>query len=147
MLQPFTTASIVAISAAIACGSPVRAESQDWQPSCAAQARIAFEELTREYVNVLESLAVPFEIKSNDYEAHYSRKVNRCLFLVRKTATVLGRTSQISYLLAADNRDMYALYVDTDGKKESCALIPSIAQSRACEDESEFEAFVAQYMR
>jgi hypothetical protein len=147
MLRIFTTGGVVAISAIIALGSPARAESSDRQPSCAAEARIAFAELTREYVNVLESLAVPFEIRSNGYEAHYSRKVDRCLFLVRKTASVLGHTSQISYLLAADNRDMYALYVDTDGKKESCTLIPSVEQTRACQDEGEFEAFVAQYMR
>jgi hypothetical protein len=49
-------------------------------------------------------------------------------------------------LIAAADRRMYALYVDTDGKMQTCALIPSIAETTTCKDRGEFDAFVADYM-
>lgn len=135
------------IGAATVAGSPAHAQSPDPQVRCAAEAKTAFEQLGREYEDVLGSLNVPFRITANDYEAHYSGKVEKCLFLVRKTASVLYSTSRMSYLLDAANRNMYALYVFTDGKLQSCKLIPSTQEIKTCKDLDEFDAFVADYMR
>jgi hypothetical protein len=137
--------AVLATNAVIA-SSIVAAQPAGQQEKCAAQAEAAFDELTHEYIAVLESLSIPYDITYNNYRAHYSTKVNRCLFLVRKTVLVMRNLSDISYLLDASNRNMYALYVDTNGKMESCSLIPGARQVRACRGRSEFDAFVAQYM-
>lgn len=131
---------------AVTASSMVAAQPSDQQAECAAQAEVAFDELTREYTDVLESLTIPYNISYNNYRAHYSSKVSRCLFLVRKTVSLMGNSSDISYLLDASNRNMYALYVDTDGKMESCSLMRNIRQTKACKGRDEFDAFVAQYM-
>ena len=81
-----------------------------------------------------------------DYRAHYSRKVDGCLLLVRKTLAILRASSGTSYLIAADDRRMYALYIDMEGRMETCALIPSLAETTTCKDRGEFDAFVARYM-
>lgn len=147
MQQLHSGSVALVIGVIVAFASPVCAQSPDRQANCAAQAKIAFDDLTHEYRDVLESLNIPFAIMANGYEAHYSGKVERCLFLVRKVASVLERTSYISYLLDVANRNMYALYVSTDGKMESCALIPSVPETKACKDRDEFDAFVAKYMQ
>lgn len=141
------------LAAAAACiivgdnfAATARAQSSDPQATCAAQADAAFTELGRESRAVLERLDVPFDITALDYQAHYSSKAGRCLLLVRKNLSVMHASSGTSYLIAAADRRMYALYVDTDGRMESCTLIPSIAEMRACKDRTEFDAFVAGYM-
>ena len=100
----------------------------------------------REYTAVLESLNVPYEIKAADFEAHYSSKVDRCLLLIRKITSVSGQTSDITYLLDATTRQMYALYVGTDRRIETCALIPSVQEPRPCKDRPEFDAYVRAYI-
>jgi len=137
--------AVLAITVVIA-NSMVAAQSSDQQAKCATQAETAFDELTHEYTAVLESLSIPYEITYNNYRAHYSTRLNRCLFLVRKTVSVMRNSSDISYLLDASNRNMYALYVDTDGKMESCSLIRSVRQTKTCKGRDEFDVFVAQYM-
>jgi len=139
------TAALAVITIATV-SSTVAAQPSDQQAKCAAQAEAAFDELTREYTDVLESLTIPYSITYNNYRAHYSGKVSRCLFLVRKSVSLMGNSSDISYLLDASNRNMYALYVDTGGKMESCSLIRSIRQTKTCKGRAEFDAFVAQYM-
>jgi hypothetical protein len=146
-MQRLRAISASLLIGAVAATSPVRAQSPDPQVSCAAEAKIAFDALARESEDVLGSINVPFRITANDYEAHYSDKVEKCLFLVRKTASVLHSTSRMSYLLDAANRNMYALYVFTDGKLQVCKLMPSVAETSACKDLDEFDAFVADYMR
>jgi len=126
--------------------STAREQSPDPQTACAAQAEAAFAELGRESREVLERIQVPFDIIAFDYRAHYSSKADRCLLLVRKTLAVLHATSGTSYLIAAADRRMYALYIDTDGRMETCALIPSLAETTTCKDRGEFDVFVAQYM-
>jgi hypothetical protein len=138
--------AIFAIIAIVTSGSIVAAQSPDQQVRCATQAETAFDELTREYTDVLESLTIPYNLTYNNYRAHYSGKINRCLFLVRKTVSLMGNLSDISYLLDASNRNMYALYVETTGKMESCSLIPSVRQTKPCSGRGEFDAFVARYM-
>ena len=139
-------AAAACLLAAGAVGSPAQEPSPDPQAACAARAEAAFAELGRESRDVLERLQVRFDIIAFDYQAHYSSKVERCLLLVRKTLAILRASSGTSYLIAADDRRMYALYIDTDGEMETCTLIPSLAETTTCKDRGEFDAFVAGYM-
>jgi hypothetical protein len=136
----------VNVIATITLNSTVWAQSSALQARCAEQAQIAFLELEREYENVLERLNVPFKITSHNYEASYSSKVDLCLFLVHRDTSVMRNSSHMSYLLDAKNRDMYALYVDTDGRMESCTLMRNVRETRTCKDRGEFDAFVVEYM-
>ena len=99
--------------------SMVRAQSTDWEAVCAARALSTFQDLGREYRAVLEMLNVPFEIKSSNYQAFYSSKIDRCLLTVRKTTSIMRELSDMAYLIDADTRRMYAVYIETDGKIES----------------------------
>jgi hypothetical protein len=149
MTGPASTLLAVAAVCLIAAGSDgttTREQSPDPQAACAAQAEAAFAELGRESREVLERLQVPFDLTAFDYQAHYSSKVARCLLLVRKSLSILRASSGTSYLIAAADRRMYALYTDTDGRMETCTLIPSIAETTTCRDRGEFDAFVAGYM-
>jgi hypothetical protein len=121
------------------------AQSADSPASCATDAQKTFQDLGREYAAVMDRLNQPYEVVSNDYQSHYSAKARRCLLLVHKTTLLMRELSSIFYLIDAD-RQMYALYIDTDGKMESCTLIPSVRETRTCKDRSEFDAFVAVYM-
>ncbi len=139
------TAALCLIAAGTA-GATMREPSPDPQAACVVEAEAAFAELGRESRAVLERLQVPFDLTAFDYQAHYSNKVDRCLLLVRKTLAILRASSGTTYLIAAADRRMYALYIDTDGKMETCTLIPSIAETATCKDRGEFDAFVAGYM-
>lgn len=146
MSPAFVAAAAVCITTLVTAGSTAQAQSSDRQASCAVEAEAAFESLRREYGDVLQSLNVPFHISANDYQAHYSGKIGRCLLLVRKAASVLYVSSDMAYLIDAGTRQMYALYIDMDGKMDTCALIPTIRDTRTCKDRHEFDAFVAAYM-
>ncbi len=139
-------AAAVCLFAAGTVGAMAREQSPDPQAACSAQAEAAFAELGRESRDVLERLQVPFDITAFDYRAYYSGKVARCLLLVRKTLSILRASSDTFYLIAAADRRMYALYIDMDGRMETCALIPSLAKTTTCKDRGEFDAFVAGYM-
>lgn len=142
----FLAAAAFCLVAAGAVGAPPPEQAADPQPACAAQAEAAFAELGRESRDVLERLQVPFDLTAFDYHAHYSRKADRCLLLVRKSLSILRASSGTIYLIAAADRRMYALYIDMDGKMASCSLIPSLAEMRPCKDRGEFDAFVATYI-
>ncbi len=139
-------AAAVYLIAAGTVASPAREPLPDPQAACAAQAEAAFAELGRESRDVLERLQVPFDLTAFDYRAHYSSKADRCLLLVRKTLAILRASSGTTYLIAADDRQMYALYIDMDGRMETCTLIPSLTETTTCKDRGEFDAFVAGYM-
>ena len=126
--------------------SMVRAQSTDWEAVCAARALSTFQDLGREYRAVLERLNVPFEIKSSNYQAFYSSKIDRCLLTVRKTTSIMRESSDMAYLIDADTRRMYAVYIETDGKIESCNLIPSVQATITCKDRAEFDAYVGVFM-
>jgi hypothetical protein len=113
---------------------------------CAARALSTFQDLGREYRAVLERLNVPFEIKSSNYEAFYSTKIERCMLTVSKTTSIMHESSDMSYLIDAESRRMYAVYIETDGKIESCNLIPSVQATSPCKDRAEFDAFVRVFM-
>ena len=98
-----------------------------------------------EYRNVLRNLGIPFEFNSTSYQPYYNAKMDRCLLLVDKAATILGEPSTTSYLIEANTRRMYALYVEAKGRMESCTLIPSVETTRVCKDRFEFDAFVTNY--
>jgi len=139
-------ATAVAVLVTAATGAKATTQSTDLKTTCAARALAQFEELEREYGEVLQRINVPFEIKSSSYQAAYSGKIGRCLMLVRRTASVYRKWRDTSYLIDADTRRMYALYVETGGKVESCTLIPSVEATRTCKDRLEFDAFVRDYV-
>ena len=133
-------AALIGYAVVIAFSPMVRAQSSDLQEKCAMQANTAFQELGREYAAVLESINVRFEIVSSDYVSRYSTKLNRCLLLIRKTTSLMQELSNTSYLLDANDRKMFALYIETGGKKTvSGALSPSCAVRSDPEDVADLD--------
>jgi len=57
----------------------------------------------------------------------------------------VGQTSKTSYLLEI-NRRIYATYMETERKVQSCTLVPSVRQIMLCKGRNEFDVFVSQYM-
>jgi hypothetical protein len=139
-------AALIGYAVVIAFSPMVRAQSSDLQEKCAMQAKTAFQELGREYAAVLESINVRFEIVSSDYLGRYSTKLNRCLLLIRKTTSLMQELSDTSYLLDANDRKMFALYIETGGKRTLCTLIPTVRQTTPCKSRKEFDAFVSEYI-
>jgi hypothetical protein len=138
--------AIVALTSIVASlGAIGRAQSAAVETACAVEARATFEGLMSEYRNVLRSLAIPFEFNSTSYQPYYSAKIGRCLLLVDKTVTILGEPWTTSYLIEANTRRMYALYVEAKGRMDSCTLIPSVETTSVCKDRFEFDAFVNDY--
>jgi len=120
-------------------------QAADSETRCVTDAEKTFQDLGREYAAVLERLNQPYEIVSNDYQSHYSAKARECLLVVYKTTSLMRELYSVFYLIDA-KRQMYALYIDVDGKMESCSLLPSVQEARTCKDRTEFDAFVAIYM-
>jgi hypothetical protein len=135
-----------AVVTAITVSSMVRRQSSDLEAMCDPEAEASFQQLRREYTTVMESPNVPFDVTSNNYQAHYSSEIDRCLLLVRKTTSIMRASSDTSYLIDANTRRLYALYIDMNGKIESCSLIPSVWKTKTCKNRDEFNAFVALYM-
>jgi hypothetical protein len=135
----------VLVSIAASMGAMAQPQPADVETACAVEARATFEELMREYRNALRSVGIPFEFNSTSYQPYYSAKIGRCLLLIDKTVTVLGEPSTTSYLIEANTRRMYALYVEAKGRMESCTLIPSVETTSDCKDRSQFDAFVSNY--
>ncbi len=131
----------------MAFGGIARAGPTQERASCETQAKSSFQDLTQEYLSVLLNVQVRFEIIANDYQAAFSDKVNSCLLLVHKTASINREISDTSYLIDAASRTMYALYVETNGNVASCLLIPSINESKPCKNRREFEDFVGYYLK
>ncbi len=133
--------------ALVALSAIVRADPTHERASCETQAKSSFQDLTQEYISVLLNVQVRFEIIANDYQAAFSNKLNSCLLLVHKTASINRKISDTSYLIDATSRTMYALYVETNGNVASCLLIPSIEETKPCKNRREFEDFVGNYLK
>ena len=121
------------------------AQSPDPQQKCSTEAKTAFEELRREYDAELRGLQLTVDVGLNDYRHYYNSKLKRCLLLVNKNTTMVDELSHTSYLIDTDQR-MYAVYMETNGRVQSCTLIQSVRQTTACKSRDEFDAFVSQYM-
>jgi hypothetical protein len=133
--------------AAIALSGKGRSDPANERATCETRAKSAFQDLTREYASVLESVNVPFEIISNDYQAAYSDKLKSCLLLIRKRTSIKQEVSDTSYLIDAVSRSMYALYVEANGKMVSCMLISSTTETKSCKSQREFDDFVLSYVK
>lgn len=131
----------------IASGGLARADPTHERAGCDTQAKSSFQDLTHEYVSVLENVRVPFEIITNDYQAAFSAKLDTCLLLIHKRISVNGEISDTSYLIDALSRTMYALYVETNGNVATCLLIPSVEETRPCKGRGEFDDFVGPYLK
>jgi hypothetical protein len=137
----------LAAIALVAFSGIARADPTRERANCEKQAKSAFEDLTQEYISVLHNVKARFDITANDYQSAFSAKVNSCLLLVHKTASINGEVSDTSYLIDAFSRTMYALYLETNGSMASCLLIPTIKETRACKNRREFEDFVGLYLK
>ena len=131
----------------IALSGIARADPTHERASCETQAKSSFQDLTHEYVSVLENVKVRFEIIANDYQAAFSEKLNTCLLLIHKRTSINREVSDTSYLIEAVSRTMYALYVETNGSVATCLLIPSIKETKPCKGRSEFDDFVGNYLK
>jgi hypothetical protein len=147
IFRPLARACALAAIALMALSGIARAEPTHERANCEKQAKSSFEELTQEYVSVLENVKVRFEITANDYQAAFSDKVNSCLLLVHKTASINREISDTSYLIDAVSRTMYALYLETSGSMASCLLIPTIKETKPCKSRREFDDFVGLYLK
>jgi hypothetical protein len=137
----------LAATASVAFGGIAYADPTHERANCETQAKSSFQDLTQEYVSVLLNVKVRFEIIANDYQAAFSEKVNSCLLLVHKTASIDRKVSDTSYLIDAASRTMYALYVETNGNVASCLLIPTVKETKPCRNRREFEDFVGNYLK
>lgn len=142
-----TLACALSAIALIAFGGIAHPGPTHERASCETQAKNSFQDLTQEYVSVLLNVNVRFEIISNGYQAAFSNKVNSCLLLVHKRASINRQISDTSYLIDAASRTMYALYVETNGNVASCLLIPTVKETKPCKNRREFEDFVGNYLK
>jgi hypothetical protein len=69
------------------------------------------------------------------------------LLLIRKRTSIRREISDTSYLIDALSRDMYALYVEANGKVVSCMLISSTKERKSCKSQREFDDFVLSYVK
>jgi hypothetical protein len=138
---------VFAAIAVVAFSSIPRADATHERAGCEAQAKRSFDDLTHEYVSVLENVKVRFEIMANDYQAAFSEKLESCLLLIHKRTSINREISDTAYLIDASSRTMYALYVETNGNLATCLLIPSIRETKPCKSRTEFDDFVGLYLK
>ena len=86
----------LAAVASVAFGGIARADPTHERAGCETQAKSSFQDLTQEYISVLLNVKVRFEIIANEYQAAFSEKVNSCLLLVHKTASIDRKVSDTS---------------------------------------------------
>ena len=144
-MSSLITIAAVACTIAVVLHPTANAQSPDPQQQCSTEAKKVFEELRRTYEAEASGLQLKVDVGLNDYRHHYNSKSKRCLLLVNKNTTMVDDRSHTSYLIDTDRR-MYAVYMETNGRMQSCTLIQSVRQATACKSRSEFDAFVSQYM-
>jgi hypothetical protein len=89
------------------------AQSPDPQQKCATEAKIAFQDLRREYDAEARGLQLKVDVRLNDYRHYYNTKLERCLLVINKNTTMVDELSHTSYLIDTDRR-MYAIYMETN---------------------------------
>ena len=149
MTHPFSTrtASLITI-AAVSCmitavlHPTANAQSPDPQQKCATEAKIAFQDLRREYDAEARGLQLKVDVRLNDYRHYYNTKLERCLLVLNKNTS--GRT--LPHVLPDRHRSTHVCYLHGNEQVQSCTLIQSVRQTMACKSRDEFDAFVSQYM-
>jgi len=144
----------LAAIAIIACTTCARAQSLDQQERCAQQARKSFQELDAK--DRAEQKQLGQSRMSGDYQSHYNTKLGKCLMLIELMDMMGsgGQTSTTAYVMDANERRMYAIYVwmSRQDKKywevppAACELSPSLQEKKPCASREEFDTFVARYM-
>jgi len=127
-------------------------QSLDFQATCAAQSRKAFQEYEYEFTN--GPGGKHFRTISSNYQSHYNTKLKKCMALIESTRMLANQSSTSLILTDAFERRDYAYYlwVSREGKKywevppSQCELIPSLREKKNCTTREEFDAFVAGYM-
>ncbi len=91
---------------------------------------------------------------SGDYQSHYNVKLGKCLMLIERTDMLDSQSITTAYVVDANERRQYAIYVwmSREGKKYwevppmACELTPSFREKRSCKTREEFDDFIAPYM-
>jgi hypothetical protein len=136
----------------IVCVMSSLAQSLDQQERCAQQARRAFQEVDTQ--DRAEIRRLGNARLSGDYQSHYNTKLGKCLMLV-ETEDRIGRDySTTAYVMDANERRGYAIYVWMSRQDKvfwevpptACELTPSLREKRPCNSREEFDAFIARLM-
>jgi hypothetical protein len=88
------------------------------------------------------------------YTNHYNTKLGKCLVLLEAHGMSEHKPARSKTLMDAFERRVYADYfwINTGPKKywevapKTCQITPSLRQTKTCNSEEEFDAFVAGYM-
>jgi hypothetical protein len=126
---------IIAASATMAQGQ----SSQD-QPTCAQQAKAAFQEYK-------EGAPPGF----SDYQSHHNKTLNKCFILINQKSELNGQPLMVVELYDAIERRWLASYTQlTKERKEyllNCELKPTSQEKETiCVSKQQFDAFVSKYM-
>ena len=141
-----------AVAITVAGASPVIAQTLDQQERCARQARRAFQEIDAKDRAELKAFGNTRIL--GDHQSHYNTKLGKCLILVETTNSVLSQSSTSAYLMDANERRQYAIYVwiSHPTKKywevppRACELTPRLSEKKSCASREEFDTFVASYL-
>ncbi|WP_354112505.1 hypothetical protein [Bradyrhizobium sp. RT3a] len=123
----------------------VEAQSLDDQAKCAAQARLAFNEIeTRTRPEMLKYLNTDI---SSTFASYLNTRLHRCFIMIERSFTDMNRkiSSQVD-LTDAISRHGYAFWTDTGGTMLTCDISPPGKARVLCASREEFDAFTAKYM-
>ncbi len=128
------------------------AQSLDQQERCAHQARRSFQEIDTQ--SRVEGKQLGMNRVSGDYQSHYNTKMGKCFMLVETTDMLGSQSSTTAYLMDANERRQYAIYlwISRQDKKywevppTTCELTPNLREKKFCTSREDFDAFVANYM-
>ena len=121
--------------------SNASAQSLEQQAICAKQAKIAFQQ----YEDDNKKLSPNLE-QHSEYQSHYNTKLNKCLIDIETMIFGDKHITNSVLLMDAFEGRVYASHVWASPQVNSCDLIPSSEDKRACLSKEEFDAFVAKYM-
>jgi hypothetical protein len=137
-------AALSAGAIVLICGL-AKAQTLDEQAKCAAQARVAFNEIeTQRKPGLLKYGTKDF---AATFASYLNLQINRCFVMINSTFTdSYNHFGNETDLTDAISRHGYAFYSDRGGKTSTCELSPPGKARVICASREEFDAFTAQYM-
>ncbi|MCK1409527.1 hypothetical protein [Bradyrhizobium sp. 76] len=137
---------VALLAAAICVGSGLaQAQTLNDQAKCAAQARLAFNEIeTRTRPEMLKYLNTDI---SSTFASYLNTRLQRCFIMLERSFTDMNRrlSTQVD-LTDAISRHGYAFWTDTGGTMLTCDLSPPGKARVLCASREEFDAFTAKYL-
>jgi hypothetical protein len=146
-MRGFAACCLCAVTG-LSCMPVAHSQPLNLQAMCATQAKKAFQEWLG------DNKSQGPELISGDYSSHYNTTLGKCLMQIEATHSSNKQVSSSKLLMDAFERRVYAsyLWISKEGKPfwgeepEKCELNPSLRQTKNCNSEEEFKAFVADYM-